>query len=138
MFETVFMSLVMAAVFVFPAYLFSSMITGSPKRNQKAVAKAIERHHVVTATLIKAGPLVFDVPGVTAPGPHRRGVYEYTYKGRRYKYYFWANNPPSRLTLYFLKNPKKATVDKALFDSETSWMRIYLIIAGLLITLNLL
>ena len=137
MFETVFMSLVMAAVFVFPVYLFSTIRAGLPKRNQKAVEKAIKKGHVVTAKLIKTGPMVFDdVPGVTTPGPHRQGVYEYTYKGRRYKYRFWSNNPPSQLTLYFLSKPRKATVDKALVDSETSWVRIYLIVAGLLLALN--
>lgn len=136
MFEIVFMSLVMAAVFVFPVYLFSSIRAGLTKRNQKAVEKAIKKGHVVTAKLIQTGRARLNVPGLTTPGPHRQGVYEYTYKGRRYKYRFWSNHPPSQLTLYFLSKPRKATVDKALIDSETSWIRIYLIVAGLLLALN--
>ena len=138
MLEAVFIGLVMAAIFVFPAYIVSCAFTGTSKRSQSAVDKAIARGHVVRAVLIKAGPPVFDVPGLTTPGPHRKGVYEYRYKGRRYKYYFWSSNPPDRLTLYFLKKPRKATVAEAMYDSEFSWMRLYLIIAAFLILLGIL
>ena len=135
-FRIVYESLFMAAVFVFPVYLFSSTIAGLPNRNKKAVDKAIEKGHVVTAKLIKTGPILFDVPGQTTRGPYQEGVYEYTYKRRRYKYRFISDSPPSQLTLYFLSNPRKATVGKALIDSETNWIRIYLIVAGLLLALN--
>lgn len=138
MFKIVWESLFMAAVFVFPAYIISTAFTGSEKRSRAAVDKAIARGHVVRAVLTKAGPPCFDVHGMTTPGPHRRGVYEYTYKGKRYKYYFWANNPPSTLTLYFLKKPRKATVEKAMFDSEFSWMRMYIIVAVVFILLRML
>lgn len=42
------------------------------------------------------------------------GIYEYFYNGKRYKYTFQTDNPAGSLTLYFVDDPKTATVERAL------------------------
>ena len=124
--------LFLAAVFVFPAYLISLAVTGTAKRKEKAVEKAIRRGHVVTAVLKKTSIPQWNVPGLTTPGPHVLGKYEYKYKGKVYKYRFWSDRPPSTLTLYFINKPQKATVKEAIYDSQVSWIKVYLIVSGIL------
>ena len=122
-------SLFLAALFVFPAYLISLGVTGTESRRKKALEKAISAGHVVTAVLIRKSSRHWNVPGLTTPGPHRRGTYEYEYKGKKYRYRFWSDNPPSTLKLYFIKNPGKATVAGAMYDSTISWPLVYLVVA---------
>ena len=49
-----FMYLFAAAAIVFPWYLISATIDRSPKRQEKAIRKAIEQGHVVTAVFVRS------------------------------------------------------------------------------------
>ena len=63
------------------------------------------------------------------------GFYKYEYKGRTYKYQFQvgtAETPPFTLKLYFVKNPRKATVDEALTAMTVNWPLVYIIVAAII------
>ena len=129
------MSAFLACIFVFPVHLISSAISGSTKNKRKALEKAIFQGHIVTARLVKTGMLRFDIAG-RKNGPARLGKYVYQYNGKKYKYRYYALTPPSTLKLYFLRNPRKATVDKALSNSNCNWFLIYASVAALFYVVN--
>lgn len=125
----------LAFVFVFPTYLISVMVTSSKKRREKSLEKAITRKHVVRASLIKKvylHPNTVESIGKEWGHSEYRAYYEYFYNGRKYKFKMDDDNPPHNLTLYFLKNPRKATIEECLSDSEVSWPIVYLIVMGII------
>lgn len=130
-FMCVYYSLFMAFVFVFPAYLINKGIHGSKKKNEDAVLTAMKRGHVVTAVWKKHLSASVPVPGTKG---HRTSaaLYEYTYKGKSYRYKFYGDDLPSSLRLYFISNPAKATVKGDLTASKVCWPLVYVIVAAVL------
>lgn len=120
-----------AALFVFPAYLITTMINSTPKKREAAWVEACNRGHRVTAVLKRRSVFRRDVPGITT-GRVRQGVYEYTWGNRTYKYRFWAYDLPNTLSLFFLTNPRKAVVKEALCAKEVNWWAIYFCVAAVL------
>lgn len=120
----IFNAVFYACVFVFPIYLISSAITRSKKRRERVKQRAIEQGHVVTAKLIKTSHTIRNVPG-THMLYSRKGTYEYTYNGKKYKFSGWFQDPKPELILYFDKKPSKATVENDLNDSNINWFWIY-------------
>jgi hypothetical protein len=66
-------------------------------------------------------------------GLTNKGVYQYEYKGKKYRYRYYLNdNLPSTITLYFMKNPRKATTSVMDAVDKTNWLSVYLIVAAVL------
>lgn len=121
------LSLCAAFAFVFPSYLITSAVRGSKRQQKKAVEKAISRGNVVTATLKKSVGTRGEVPGVQYTRNAQLGIYEYEHGGRKYRYKFYADKLPKTLELYFLKQPRKATVKGAMVNSNVCWPLVYLV-----------
>jgi len=127
----IFYSLVAAFFVVFIAYLISHSINDNPKKKEKALEQAIRSGHTVTAVLIKRRATRKKIPG-THEFWSSIGYYKYEYKGKKYTYKYWADDPLSTLKLYFIKNPAKAIVAGALSSVVTNWHLIYAIVAVVL------
>jgi len=123
----IFVSLFAACVIVFPIYLIHSAIFGR-KNKEKALKKAVDRGNVVEAVLVKnSSP--YESPIATSSRYVRRCVYEYTYRGKKYKYRCELELPADTLTLYFVDNPRKAVRKGELDDSKVCWPLIFGIVA---------
>lgn len=129
MIEQIFISIAGACMLVFPFYIISLVRSKSPSRKEKLLNQAIKKGHVVTAILKKRHSSVDDPYSRSASGMVDLGVYEYTYKGKKYKYKLYDSNLPSTLKLYFLKNPRKAEEEAGLGSSNTCWPLIIGVIA---------
>lgn len=125
----IFISFFAACVIVFPTYLITSAVKGTDRQQDKVVEKAISQGHVVTAVLRKCAGSRGEVPGMQSTRFARLGIYDYEYGGKRYQYKYYSENPPKTLTLYFLKNPKKAAVKGALTNTNVCWPLIYAAVA---------
>ena len=119
-----FISFFFACMIVFPIFLISSLITGTKKNQEKYKEKSIVKGHVVTAYLKKRSTYIRNVPG-THENVTRLAIYEYSYKGKQYKYRLWICEPPETITLYFDKNPRKATLEGVLDYSKVKWPWVY-------------
>lgn len=128
------MNLLISACFAFfiilPFYLIVSAIESRPRKREAEREElknlAIARGHVVNAKLVKIQSN--SVRTASSFSNHdSMGIYTYTYNGRKYKFTFQADNPPASMTLYFVDNPRKATVDRALKKKGPPWKIIYAI-----------
>lgn len=134
-----FLSAFIAFLIVFPVAMIKSAIDANPKKreNERREFKkiAIERGHVVTAELIKIQTFS-NRSSYSINSFETVGIYEYFYNGKRYKYHFRSDNPKETLTLYFVDNPRKATVDTALKrETKISWPVKYLIVVTVIFLL---
>lgn len=99
-----------------------------PKRVEKAKAKG----HIIEAT--------FSKDWIGYPDDNRKrktkvgGIYTYPYKNGTCKYKHRCGiNTPEKITLYYMKNAKKAQTENRLGYGEPTWKTIYLIF-GLICT----
>lgn len=126
----VFISLFAAAVAIFPIYLISKQFSMSSRKQEKAKKKAIERGHVVLAHLVKVYMASRDNPRRSID-QHSEAVYSYEYNGKKYKYSAFSDAPPQTLQLYFLTNPKKASIEGDIPLTKFPWPVAYAIVAVL-------
>lgn len=124
----IFISLFAAAVVIFPIYLISKQFSMSSKKQERAKQKAIERGHVVLARLVKVYMASRDNPRRSID-QHSEAVYSYEYDGKKYKYSAFSDSPPQTLQLYFLTNPKKASIEGDIPLTKFPWPVAYLIVA---------
>lgn len=129
-----FISAFFGFILVFPVFLISAAISKTPsvreRNNKKALEKAKERGHVVEATLVRQYRANSDIG---ARSDYQSvGQYQYSYKGKQYTYRFQSDDPPYKLTLYFVKKPRKATVEGALREKKNIWPLIYIAVTALL------
>lgn len=128
--QDIFISVIFACIIVFPFFIASLARAQNPRRREEALNQAIAKGHVVTAILKKRYGSVDDPFSRSARGMISLGVYEYEYKGRKYKYKLYDDYLPTTVKLYFLKNPRKAVEAAAVGTSETAcWPLIIAIIA---------
>lgn len=120
-----FMYLVTAAAIVFPWYLISTTIDRSPKRQEKALRKAIEQGHVVTAVFVRSYQ--------KEKGNGRQCDYKYEVNGKTYTCSIFSDNPPRTMKLYYVRNPKNANIATAINVSEKNWILRFVIIAAIII-----
>ena len=125
-----FNSIFIACVLVFPVHIFTLIVLSSKTRRERYKQQAIARGHVVTAQLKKRSYRRDDIPGTQTPYSYKC-VYEYTYNGKKYKRVVWDEDPQVTITLYFLKNPRKASRSGDLGATKIQWFWIYGIVAGL-------
>lgn len=120
-----FMYLFAAAAIVFPWYLISATIDRSPKRQEKALRKAIEQGHVVTAVFVRSYQ--------KEKGNGRQCDYKYEVNGKTYTRSIFSDNPPKTLELYYVRNPKNANIATAINVSEKNWFLRFAIVAAIII-----
>ena len=126
-----FWYLIAAAVIIAPWLVLTKTIEALPNRQSKARQKAIEMGHVLTATLVKQ----YYNTGGTDKDQTRQTycVYRYEYKGKSYKYEIYNDYPPQTITLYYLKDPKKAGgLGDIVIKKRRWWLRIA-IMTGIII-----
>ena len=116
-----FMYLVTAAAIVFPWYLISTTIDRSPGRQERAMKKAIEQGHVVTAAFVKSYQ--------KEKGNGRQCDYKYDVNGKTYRRSIFSDNPPRTIQLYYIRDPKNANIATAINVSEKNWFLRFAIIA---------
>lgn len=124
----IFYGLIVAFFVVFISYFISHAVNDTKKKRETAVEEAIRAGHAVTAELVKCRA----AREMLTEFSSSMGIYRYKYKGKSYKYRFIADNPPSTLKLYFVKNPRKATVAESLSTKERNWPVIYIVVAAVL------
>ena len=120
-----------AVVIIAPWLVLTKTIEALPNRQEKARRRAIELGHVLTATLVRQD---YNTGG-TAKDQHREThcVYRYEYDGKSYKYEIFNNYPPQTITLYYLKDPKKAGgLGDIVIKKRRWWLRIA-IMTGIII-----
>ena len=133
-----FLSVIISFFIVFPIAMIEHGKDFTPKgRKQREQEReelkklAIERGHVVTAKLIKIQTFS-DVNPMTHRSFESEGIYEYFYNGKRYKYHFGSDDPEYTMTLYFVDNPRKATIASSLKrDPIAPWPVVYLIVLAI-------
>ena len=133
--ELIMYSLGSAFFFVFPFFIMSlnSKAKSTNEQRENALWKVHKEGHVVRATLKKTYGNVDDPYSHSAMGLTNKGVYQYEYKGKKYRYRYYLNgNLPSTITLYFMKNPRKATTSVMDAVDKTNWLSVYLIVAAVL------
>lgn len=127
--QDIVISIIFACMIVFPFFIVSLARAKSPKRCEAALNKALSKGHVVTAVLKKRRGSVSDPYSRSRRGRVGMGIYEYTYKGRNYKYKLYDDSLPSTVKLYFTKSPRKAVQAAALGRSDICWPLIIAVIA---------
>lgn len=123
-----------ALIILFPFYIFTVYRDASGKRQKSMVESAIQKGNVVKAIKIKQG--AYNSEGPDYMRGKYRAVYEYRVKGKKYKFILWDSTPPLELTLYYLKNPRKATLSGAMSSEKTNWPLMVLIVTALLYCLS--
>ena len=119
-----FIYLVTAAAIVFPWYLISTTLDRNPGRQEKAMRKAVEQGHVVTAVFVKSYR--------KEKGNGRQCDYKYEVNGKTYRCSIFSDNPPSTLQLYYVRNPKNANIAGAINVSEKNWIFRFAVIAAII------
>lgn len=102
-----------------------------PLIREKLREKAKEEGHVVQATLQKHHNIRrYDTGFGPMSTMKEFGTYTYSVHGKQYKYqHITTRGLHNNLTLYYIKNPRKATVGGDLGNWETPWFKFYLIIS---------
>lgn len=120
-----------ASIAVTPIFCLLRMIFFVPFIREKLRKEAIRKGHVIEATLQKSYNVVkHDTEFGNVGTIEDIGVYHYEYNGKTYKYQATTSKGlSSKITLYYIKNPRKATVSMDLGNREIPWFRFYLIIA---------
>lgn len=123
------------SLFVTPIFCWLRKVYYVPVVNQKILQKAIDKGHTVNASLVKSGDIVgvmqtnVDTSGVVDTGKIM-GTYLYEYNGKKYKHHINTRNRlPEEITLYFIKNPRKASLPSEIGYSESNWLLYYLVIS---------
>lgn len=120
-----------ASLAITPVFCLLRKIFFVPIIRGKLRESAEKKGHVVQATLQKHHTINNHETGFgPVPTMREMGTYVYTVGGKSYKYqHITARGLHDTLTLYYIKNPRKATVGGDLGNWETPWFRFYLIIS---------
>lgn len=126
----IFLGLI-ASIVVTPIFCLLRTIFFVPFIREKLRKEAIRKGHVIEASLQKSYNAVkHDTEFGNVGTIEDIGVYHYEYNGKTYKYQATTSKGlSSKITLYYIKNPRKATVSMDLGNWEIPWLRFYLIIA---------
>lgn len=120
-----------ASVVLTPIVCLLRKIFYIPLIREKLREKAKEKGHVVQATLQKHHNIRrYDTGFGPMSTMKEFGTYTYSVNGKQYKYqHITTRGLHDNLTLYYIKNPRKATVGGDLGNWETPWFKIYLIVS---------
>lgn len=92
--------------------------------------EAPKNGHVVEAHLVKKHTLTEKKQYGYVDTMKEMGKYVYYVKGRKYVYHLVSYNGLDKtISLFYIKNPRKATVGGDLGNFEVPWFKIYLILS---------
>lgn len=120
------------ALFITPIFCFLRLIFYVPFARKKLLEKAKENGHVIEAHLTKKHSLMPGDDNSTVTTPQEMGTYIYYVNGKKYKYRFMTDANPGldkTITLFYIKNPRKAEVGGNLGNKEVPWIKSYLMIS---------
>ena len=123
----------LVSIAITPLFCFVRKIWYVPLVQKKYVKKAIEDGRVVQAKLMKSwDSWNQSESGAIIASNEVLGVYTYEYKGKKYKYRASSTSHlADELTLYFLKNPRKASLENEIGFRESNWIQYYFVIAAI-------
>ena len=118
----------MLSVMSTPFLVFFRKVFYVPFARKKYLKEAIEKGNIVQAKLVRSRDVTEDYNGYGLVSSNEViGLYEYSYNGKKYKYRASATSIlPDELTLYFIKNPKKACLSDEIGFRESNWIKTYL------------
>ncbi len=118
---------IVGGILLTPIFVILRKTIYGPFINKKIVDKAIKDGHVVKAYLKKTYDYYRDDGTVDG-----RKYAEYYYECNGHKYKFTAissNKIHDEITLYYIKNPRKASASHELFLTQRSpWIKLFLLI----------
>ena len=116
------------ALLTTPIFCLFRKIFFVPFVRGRLLQKAIRKNHMVTATRGKTWDVYAEQPGAGCiPTNQEMGLYHYWYGGRQYTYRASSyNGLPEEITLYFLKNPRKADTSAEIGLRESNWPLYYI------------
>lgn len=120
-----------ASIVLTPIVCLLRKIFYIPLIREKLRENAKKKGHVVQATLQKHHNIRrYDTGFGPMSTMKEFGTYTYSVNGKQYKYqHITTRGLHDNLTLYYIKNPRKATVGGDLGNWETPWFKIYLIVS---------
>lgn len=110
-------------------YYFKTFLLTGRKRIQ-LVKEATEKNHIIKGKLIKTKTVRRESPvGSNHYELCDLGIYEYQYKDKTFKtkVYNSVGPLPNEIDLFYVKNPKKATSEYSLGQTEISWLKYFII-----------
>ncbi len=109
------------SLMITPVFCFLRKLVYVPFAKKRYKEEAIRAGRVAVGTLVK------HIPGLGGPD---KLIYQYEYKGKQYRYdCFTSGYVNENINLYFMKNPRKATVASSLGLHESNWMKYYLVLS---------
>lgn len=115
------------SVIITPIFCLLRKMFIVPFLRKGLLEKAKRKGHIVKAHLVKTVPVYDFKLGTT---DKQRGYYKYECNGKEYEYVCESYYEPGQeLTLYYVKNPRKACLDRYLGMSERVWPKYYLLIS---------
>ena len=113
------MSTLLRKIFFVP--LIRERLREKAKIKGRVVQATLQKHHTLNNHNTGFGPV---------PTMKEMGTYSYVVNEKKYSYqHITARGLHENLTLYYIKNPKKATVGGDLGNWETPWFKFYLVIS---------
>lgn len=108
----------------FLCVLINSMVM--PFLRRKRIARAKQAGHCLTASRTK---FVYNVEGIHSKASNYTGYFQYAYRGKKYKsYYYFDDLPPMEMNVYFSNNPKKAKPEELFGNLENEKYIVFLFV----------
>lgn len=133
----IFVATIMAVpvgMLILPFFLVFRTMFVWPWMRQGLLRKAIEKGNVVTARFVKSTGYMLQGESAAHPAGSVSGKYEYEYQGKKYSKQLTARRDSDlvrEVELYFVRNPKRASVANEIGLSEPNWLVCCLVSAGI-------
>lgn len=124
---------------IFSSCVFLALVSGLPLapflsllytyfvasfQKKKKLQQAINAGHIVEAYLEKR----YAPRGTPESTDRYFATYSFDWKGKKYQRRFkYLNEPPAQLTMYFVKNPKKAEPQNSFIGMETGLLPFFIV-----------
>lgn len=116
-----------ASLAITPLFCLLRMLFYVPFIRKSLQEEAERKGNVVEAHLLKSHDIR---DGNGMPTMEEMGTYSYEVNGKSYRYRLMSTTGiPETITLYYIKNPRKATLAHDLGTWEFPWLKYYLVIA---------
>lgn len=116
-----------ASLVITPVFCLLRILFYVPFIRKSLQEEAERKGNVVEAHLLKSHGIR---DGNGMPTMEEMGTYSYEVNGKSYRYRLMSTTGiPETITLYYIKNPRKATLAHDLGTWEFPWLKYYLVIA---------
>lgn len=125
-----------ASLVITPVFCLLRILFYVPFIRKSLQEEAERKGNVVEAHLLKSHGIR---DGNGMPTMEDMGTYSYEVNGKSYRYRLLSTTGiPKNITLYYIKNPRKATLANDLGNWESPWLRYYLIISVLIAVVTII